>query len=855
MLQVKQQILAGFKSCGYKNNLLKESYQYFDGANDRTAEIVGFYQSIYNSSTACVAAIDKTKLHEKKLETELSPYQLLGCPVLLVYDDSGLQFWKNSGIRVALLEQIESKKLSGFFSKYKDEFSPERIHRAKTFGRVKKNFQLSFCDLGLMPIIEEKEGKYLSTLTEEIINSLKTSCKGIREGTNFAKWIFQAAFWLVGAKILKDKQVERFKNLKISNVTDLVERVQRHYRSTEPLDISNTLKKAAFEKEAKRVENISSFSHLTTESLAYVYENALVSKNTRKVWATHATPSWLVNYIVWGELIDWIENIPQEQRVVLEPACGHAPFLTAAAKLLADPLLYKGDEKSRHDYLKRHLIGIDMDSFAEEIARLALTLADIPNPNGWNIQDSDIYKDDILKKAAQKATILFCNPPFENFTPKEKQIYGNAITTGNKAAEVLAKTLPHLPPNSVFGIILPQGFLYRKNLAELRRYILDNFELRTICNLPDNVFAKAGHLSTVLLGRKTKSKKKINYLNITKANLENFKNTYQAADEELVNKDIFYEAESCDLRIPELKEIWDYCREYPKFQEYAVIGRGIEYKDFDKSVRKENFPGAVKGYASFEAFTSGEKPKKIDINITKLPDYYWMSLNATEIRNTRYGAQCGISQIIASYIRSSRSVWRIEGLMDLAGDPVSNKLISIRPIPSKNISVYIIWALVNSPFTNAYMYCHCIRQNLEGVLRDMPIPFDNQDLSKLESMVKAYFTLSEQQINFTLRDESKLNEKKKQCLLAIDAEVLRLYDLPPRLEKTLLDFFEGVPRKGVDFEFDRYYEEGFDSYIPLHMYISTEFQNSSVENVKKWIESNRIPEVIEAFKTAAKIKK
>ena len=122
MLQVKQQILAGFKNCGYKNDLLQKNYQYFDGEKSRTAEIVGFYQSIYNSSTACIAAIDKTKLNEKKLEMELSPYQLLGCPVLLVYDYSGLQFWKNSGIQIALHEQIESKKLSGFFSRYKTGF-------------------------------------------------------------------------------------------------------------------------------------------------------------------------------------------------------------------------------------------------------------------------------------------------------------------------------------------------------------------------------------------------------------------------------------------------------------------------------------------------------------------------------------------------------------------------------------------------------------------------------------------------------------------------------------------------------------------------------------------------------------
>jgi len=456
MLQVKQQILAGFKSCGYKNNLLQESYPYFDGVKDRTAEIVGFYQSIYNSSTACIAAIDKAKLNGKKLETELAPYQLLGCPVLLVYDNNGLQFWKNSGIQIALHEQIELKKLSGFFSRYKKEFSPESIYRAKTISRVKKGYQLSFADIGgLMGIIEEKEGKYLSELTERIIRSLKENCSGIKEDGEFGKWLFQAGFWLIGAKILKDKGVEGFKTLKISAIEDLVNKIQGHYNAAQNLDISNNVRRKALEKVAREiVEPVSSFAHLTIESLAYVYENTLTSKETRKVLGTHATPSWLVNYIVW-ELIDWIEAIPQGNRTILEPACGHAPFLTAGAKLLSSPLVYKG-RGDRHKYLKEHLIGIDKDSFAEEIARLALTLADIPNPNGWKIQHSDIYEDDILKKAAQKATILFCNPPFENFTKNEQQKYGNTIKTGNKASEILAKTLPYMPPNSVFGIILPQ---------------------------------------------------------------------------------------------------------------------------------------------------------------------------------------------------------------------------------------------------------------------------------------------------------------------------------------------------------------------------------------------------------------
>jgi len=276
--------------------------------------------------------------------------------------------------------------------------------------------------------------------------------------------------------------------------------------------ISNTIQQSAFGKVAKEiVEPVSSFAHLTTESLAYVYENTLTSKETRKILGTHATPSWLVNYIVW-ELIDWVEDIPQKNRIILEPACGHAPFLTAGAKLLSSPLIYKGKEEDRHKYLKEHLIGIDKDDFAEEIARLALTLADIPNPNGWNIKHSDIYENDALKKAAQKATILFCNPPFENFSPDEKKIYGKAIRTGNKASEVLAKTLPYLPYKSVFGIILPQGFLHRKNIANLRKLILDDFELRTILILPEyGVFGQSKHPAAILLGRKVKSRKHISY--------------------------------------------------------------------------------------------------------------------------------------------------------------------------------------------------------------------------------------------------------------------------------------------------------------------------------------------------------
>ncbi|MCK5581909.1 MAG: SAM-dependent DNA methyltransferase [Candidatus Omnitrophica bacterium] len=810
--------------------------------------LAGFSQETRNASTACIAVLDGNVFAQNEIEAKVSLYRSFGGSVILVCRDDVLQFWHFSEGRPVCKEQKKINQLDRFFAKYKDKFSPSRISRAKMLGQFdKKSRQLSFHDFGLMSIVEKDEGEYLSGLIERMINELSRLANIEQESDQGAKWLTQAAFWLVGAKILKDKEVKNFKTLNLADIDSLSKRINRHYDANTPLDITNTKKRRALECVASEIlKPVSSFSHLSINSLAYVYENTLITKATRKALGTHATPSWLVNYIVW-QLVDWIENIPQKDRVIFEPTCGHAPFLTAGARILS--FLYKGTESERHEYLKNHLIGIEKDPFAKEIARLALTLADIPNKDGWKLLDADIYNGDMLKDAAQGANILLCNPPFENFSPDDKQKYHD-LKTGNKAAEVLDRTLRYMPDGSVFGVILQQGFLDKKNLTELRKYILDNFELRKICNLPDNVFAKAGHPSTVLLGRKVKSNKKISYLTISKTALEAFTDSYQAKEESF-SKDFFYKAENCSLKVIELREIWDYCREYPKFQESAIIGRGIEYKDFDSSVKKNKFPGAVKGYASFEKTTGGANPKKVDLSITELPDLFWMSLKEDDIQNPRYGKQCGFPQIITSYLRTSRGVWRIKGLLELDGLPLSNKLISIRPISfeGKSLSLHSIWALVNSPFTNAYMFCHCRRQNLEGTLRRMPIPFEGKDLSRLESMTRNYLEF-EQNGKFELREENTLAEKKRQCLLAIDAEILRLYDLPPRLEKQLLDFCAGHERKGVGFNFGKYFPEGFESWIPLHQYLSEEYQRSTPSFVKKWVEEVRSPELTKALEIA-----
>jgi len=490
------------------------------------------------------------------------------------------------------------------------------------------------------------------------------------------------------------------------------------------------------------------------------------------------------------------------------------------------------------------LIGIEEDSFAIEIARLSLTLADIPNKDGWDIRNKDIYKTDVLQNLAKQTTILLCNPPFGNFSKKEKY---KGIKTGNKAAEVLAQTLQGMNDDSVFGIIVPQGFLHKKNLAGLREYILKNFEIRTICNLPDNVFAEAKHLSTVLLGRKRKSEKDITYIRVPKSGLNNFKTQYQAK-EETVAKQELYKSENCSFRVPDLKEIWEYCKEYDCLSDIADAGQGLVFKGRDLppnsiTVSHDPFEGNVKGFCSYGK----------NIKITELPNEVYMNLSSDVIRRPQWGTAKGIQQILLNYARVSNTPWRLKALIDKKGHPVNSNFIVIRPIENGIWTLNSLWALSNSPFANAFAYCNSMeRHNTAGMMRSMPVPFVSQDLSRLEKLVEEYFELSKKQKQFALGSEDKPKNKKESCLLKIDAEVLRLYDLPPRLEKQLLDFFAGYKREGVDFDFHDYYPKEFNSYIPLRMFISKEFKNSTVENVKKWVDETRNKKIVKAWDNAAK---
>jgi N-6 DNA Methylase len=805
------------ESFGYVRTLLQPHFPLGDG---QTVPLVAFAHPPADARTACIAVINADH-GTAEIVAQCRP---LAAPVVFVCGRPGLEWWQQaSEVPVRNGLPIPPDGLVDFFAAHRAEFAPDAIYRAKTWGRFDTQYQRGFVDLGLMPFVEGRIGRELTTLISRDVQKLKSLMGWATLSAKQGQWLLKSVFWVVSAKILRDKDVGRFGKLDPLDVESLLDAVAEHF-DAERIPTKSERQREALTEIAADVNGFSNLRLATTESLAYVYENTLISEATRQRLGTHSTPPYLVDYIV-GKLAPWINEIPLESRNVFEPACGHGAFLVSAMRLLTE-LLPKGkfSAAQRRSYLRSRIHGCDTDDFALEIARLSLSLTDIPNPDGWDLIVGDMFEGDALEIKARTATILLANPPFENFGAESRSWYGKRrveLRHYNKTTELLARVLPTLPDGAVLGVIVPQGFLHNKNASSVRRVLTSDFELKEICQFPDKVFTFSDMESAVLIARKKEAhgvrSNTVRYRRIREREMESFRREYRVSSESMIESSLF-DNESSDLRVPDLREVWDYCRKSmaAKIEDVAEIGKGLEYKSRGISsgmvtYSKHEFPNAVRGYVRFER----------NLQIHELPREFWMNLDSSVVQAPRHGTRLGIPQTLLNYARVSRGPWRVKALMDSVGRPVTTRFLVVRSVEPREIAPDFFWALFNSPVANAFAFVVSgKRDNLSGLLGELPVP----ELST--TTVQYVVAAARNYRNYVHRDPNAVllhpidTQKARELLLRVDFEVLRMYALPRELEWQLLNLFAGWPRKGVPFKFDRYFPEHLTDRITLADYLA-----------------------------------
>lgn len=801
--------------CGYSALQLAADVEVAQG---RRVSLAAFAHSPHDSRSACIAVIDDGP----DAEAAAAACRGLGAPLVFTLLHDQWLFWKQGATKPEFLRRILPAELPSFFREQKNELAPQSIYRAKTWARFDSSYQLEFVDLGLMPLVEEEAGRKLAGLIERVVLDTKSGLKWKAISQERAHWLLKSNFWLLAAKILKDKDVPAFAALKLENVHDVFAGVAQHYDAAQPLEVGSRQQADALRESARTISSFSSLALVSTDALAYLYENALITKEIRDALGTHSTPTYLVDYIV-GKLRPWIEEIPVNHRQVFEPACGHAVFLLAAMQLLGD--LLPGDATSptqRHEYLRARLHGCDIDPFALEIARLGLTLADVPNPNGWDLQVADMFEGDVLVQRSRAANIVLSNPPFANFpTEKRRTTFTSSVHHLNKAAEMLRRIAVNMRPGAVFGIILPQGLLRSRNASSLREFLAENFEIREICILPDNVFIFSDAESAVMLGRRlrhgTQKQSSVLYRHVRESGLDDFKRHYKATYESKIQPSWFSAANHWNFFIPDLRQIWEFCREFSRFGTIAEIGQGFQFRSRSdpmfprRSITEsaESGRGLVKGFVRLrETLQTHEQP-----------DVSWLNLNPSVIRRPGLGTTTGIPQVLLNYAPVSRGPWRLKAFLDNEGHPVTSRFLIIRP-RDRHWRLEALWGICNSPLANAFVYSFSSKRDvLAGLMRNMPFPdVTADDTASLVEMVTAY--LSAAQASTNVFSSTTDPDELKVLHWRIDAEVLRLYGLPPHLERQLIDLFAGVERVGVPFEQREFVPKDFSEISTLREFMA-----------------------------------
>jgi hypothetical protein len=189
------------------------------------------------------------------------------------------------------------------------------------------------------------------------------------------------------------------------------------------------------------------------------------------------------------------------------------------------------------------------------------------------------------------------------------------------------------------------------------------------------------------------------------------------------------------MRVPDLEDVWVWCRSLPQLRTIAQIGRGIEFKHGDlpvgtDTVSQKPFHGALRGFDKISR----------TLQIHGQPPESWVNVDSMVIRRPGTGTTTGVPQVLVNAARVRRNPWRLKAIIDRAGHAVTKRFLTVRPL-SASYPLEFLWALCNSPLTNAYIYTHTTKRDiLESDIRSLPIPqIADAALQRLVETVNAYF--------------------------------------------------------------------------------------------------------------------
>jgi hypothetical protein len=771
---------------GYRNRL-ECPYSFKDYFHSdtprREVPCVAFGESSYTYETACISVLLSNGKHGPALINECRG---VGSPIAFELRDDGFTVWKVGERAPTEKEFVKANKIEEAFAKYEDIWSPKAILRAKNIPQSASPQQLELFDPGLIPALERQVREKLSAMLGDVLRTAihKYGQRNPQAPTPDYAELFRLVFRVLAAKVLHDRRVNGFKSFSgTADPKDVLDKVAKYYRQErEKIPRDSQTQRLVFSKLWAGID----FTNLSVNVLADIYENTLVSKETRRESGTHSTPPSIARYIADNLISQKVRGL------VLEPCSGHGIFLVAALRKLK-ALLPPGSPRKRHAYFVKTLRGYEPDVFAREVGKLCLMLADFPNPNGWRLEDADVLKSNKFLRDLSRAHIVLCNPPFEKGFP----------------LELLKRVLDRLHPKGALGFVLPPQFPDGRQYYEIRRLLASRFREIEIVALPDKIFHVSTIESALLIAKSPAHHNEvttISFVEVQDKDRMHFLERHAYTRRESDTKSVADAAVS--FVVPYPLEVWKYLAGRPTVRTMAEVRRGIHWGACGEIRDYSDRPGLgrVEGYGRVQK----------DFSAFSAPKTTYMKLPHAVVSGEAFRFPWGDPKIVVNSHRTGRSPWRLAAFVDEEKRYCSQSFLCLWP-KQDGYPLEVFAAIVNGPVANAFVTSRDLRQdNRVETVREIPLPeLPLPDQQSIVDLVRHYMELG--------RKIFESEEKIKDLLLQIDALVLKGYNLPPRLERILLDRFQGHQRN-VSCHFTEYYPESFVPTIPLGLYVSPEYK-------------------------------
>ena len=187
---------------------------------------------------------------------------------------------------------------------------------------------------------------------------------------------------------------------------------------------------------------------------------------------------------------------PQIGETMADFACGTGGFLISWLKALEKKVKTTDD---REEY-GNSIYGIEKKQFPYMLCITNLLLHDIDVPRVYH--DNSLLKDVLDYTEDDKFDVVLMNPPYGGSEKDEVKSHFPANLASSETADLfMAVIMFRLKENGRAAVILPDGFLFGNDNAKLnlKKKLLNEFNLHTIIRMPGSVFSPYTSITTNIL--------------------------------------------------------------------------------------------------------------------------------------------------------------------------------------------------------------------------------------------------------------------------------------------------------------------------------------------------------------------